>query len=181
MRIELIKNYLPLTTCQQLSQITQYGRDNNLMTLGFNTSLRYTSRIKPELYTYPQIVFDLAAQVRQYCGVSTYPVEPTSGQDGIVTTHMPTNADIFKYKSGTVNGQAELWAFIVTQQPESGGNVLIDDVEYIANVGDLLVYATSNSYTYTTPVLGTTPRICWSFGNLVPSDAWESGQIIVGG
>jgi hypothetical protein len=181
MRIVTVKNYLSPEQCSQLTELTKYGYDNNMMTLGNRTTLRYTSRLDTTLYTYPQSVFDIAAQVRTYCGVSTYPVISGQGSDGIVTTYMPTGADIFSYQAPLIEGQGQLWSFVVTQQTEAGGVTQINGVDYPVDQGDLLVYLTSNNTQYTTPVTGNTTRICWSFGNLVPTDAWESGQIVVGG
>lgn len=182
MRYEIAPNFLTLDECAQLNQVTQYGLDNNLMTLGAFTTLRYTSRLDPSLYTYPQGVLDLGARVRAYCGMSSYPVITGQGGDGIVTNYMPTNADIFSYKAGTNDsGAGQLWAFIVTQASETGGVQQINGIEYPVNVGDLYCYMTSNNYQYTTAVLGATPRICWMFGNWVPSDDWENGTIIFGG
>lgn len=181
MRIVTVENYLSPEQCAQLSAVTQYGHDHNQMTLGTNTTLRYTSRIDTSLYTYPQYVLDIAAQVRAYCGVAAYPIVDGQGGDGIVTTYMPTGADIFRYHGYLIEGQGQLWSFIVTQPTESGGVTQINGVDYPVGQGDLLVYLTSNNTQYTTPVTGGTTRICWSFGNLVPTDAWESGQIVVGG
>lgn len=181
MRVVTVKNYLTPTQCSDLSGLTQYGYDHNMMTLGMFTNLRYTSRIDPSLYTYPQSVFDIAAQIRAYCGVANYPVVPNQGSDGIVTTYMPTGADIFSYQAPLVNGQGQLWMYVITQQTEAGGVTQINGVDYPLDQGDLLVYLTSNNTQYVTPVTGATTRICWTFGNIVPTDAWESGQIIVGG
>jgi len=180
MRIEIRRNYLSQEQCTQLTALTQEGHDNNMMTLGINTTSRYTSRLNTTLYTYPQVVFDIAAQTRAYCGVTGYPIVSNQGTDGIVTTYMPTGADIFSYQAPLLEDQGQLWSFIVTQQTEAGGVTQINGVDYSVNQGDLLVYLTSNNAQYTTPVTGNTSRICWSFGNLVPTDAWESGVIEVG-
>lgn len=185
MRIVTVENYLTPEQCAQLSAVTQYGHDNNQMTLGKYTELRYTSRIDTSLYTYPQSVLDIATQVRAYCGVASYPIISGQGSDGIVTTYMPTGADIFSYQATgeTIEGQlqGQLWSFVITQPTESGGVTQINGVDYPVGQGDLLVYLTSNNTQYTTPVTGGTTRICWSFGNYVPTEAWESGQIVVGG
>lgn len=181
MRIVVVSNYLSVADCDYLTSLTNYGHTNNLMTLGVNTLLRYTSRVRPDLYTYPQRVLDIAAQIRTYCGVTNYPVIPDQGQDGIVTTYMPTGADIFSYQANLIQNQGQLWAYIITQQTESGGVTQINGVDYALNQGDLLCYLTSNNTQYVTPVAGATTRICWTFGNLVPTDAWESGEIVVGG
>ena len=181
MRIVTVENYLTPEQCAQLSAVTQYGYDNNQMTRGLNTTLRYTSRLDTSLYTYPQSVFDIATQVRAYCGVASYPVDSGQGSDGIVTTYMPTGADIFSYQANLIEGQGQLWSFVITQPTEFGGVTQINGVDYPVDQGDLLVYLTSNNTQYTTPVTGGTTRICWSFGNLVPTEAWESGQIVVGG
>ena len=181
MRIVTVENYLTPEQCAQLSAITQYGHDNNQMTLGINTTLRYTSRLDTSLYTYPQSVLDTATQIRAYCGVASYPIVSGQGSDGIVTTYMPTGADIFSYQAPLIEGQGQLWSFVITQPTGSGGVTQINGVDYPVGQGDLLVYLTSNNTQYTTPVTGSTTRICWSFGNLVPTEAWESGQIVVGG
>jgi hypothetical protein len=183
MRYEIARNFLTPEECAQLNQVTQYGYDNNMMTLGVNTTLRYTSRINPSLYTYPQGVLDLSARVRAYCGVTNYPIAAGQGQDATVCNYMPTGADIYNYKaySDSETGAAQLWAFIVTQASEEGGVQQINDVDYPVNPGDLYCYLTSENFQYTTPVLGVTPRICWMFGSWVPPADWENGTIIFGG
>jgi hypothetical protein len=183
MRFESTKNYLTPEECAQLNGVTQYGYDNGQMTLGVRTTLRYTSRIDPELYTYPQGVFDLATRVRAYCGVANYPVINNQGATGIVTNYMPTNADIFPYQAwqNPTDNAAQFWAFIVTQAPESGGVLQINGYEYPVEAGELFCYLTSEVRQYTTPVFGPTTRICWMFGNWVPAQDWENGTIIYGG
>lgn len=189
MRIESAKNFLTPAECAQLNGVTQYGYDNGMMTLGLNTTLRYTSRLDPSLYTYPQGVFDLATRVRTYCGVMAYPTIASQGpgqnqgQDGIVTNYMPTGADIFNYqayKEPNTN-DSQLWAFIVTQASEGGGVVRINSIDYPVDVGELYCYLTSDNTQYVTPVTGPTTRICWMFGNWVPAIDWENGTIIFGG
>lgn len=183
MRFESTKNFLTPEECAQLNNVTQYGYDNGMMTLGINTTLRYTSRIDTSLYTYPQGVLDLAARVRSYCGVSNYPIIYGQGSDAIVTNYMPTDADIFSYRAFTnpEDGAAQFWAFIVTQAPESGGVLQINSVNYPVDAGELFCYLTSEVTQYTTPVVGPTTRICWMFGNWVPAADWENGTIIYGG
>lgn len=183
MRYEIASSFLTPEECAQLNGVTQYGYDNGQMTLGVNTTLRYTSRIDTTLYNYPQGVLDLAARVRAYCGVANYPIISGQGSDAIVTNYMPTGADIFAYKAsqGPGTNSAQLWAFIVTQASESGGVQQINGIEYPVNVGDLYCYLTSENNQYTTAVLGATPRICWMFGNWVPAADWENGTIIFGG
>jgi hypothetical protein len=183
MRFESTKNYLTPSECSQLNGVTQYGYDNGQMTLGLNTTLRYTSRIDTALYTYPQGVLDLAARVRAYCGVTNYPIITGQGSDAIVTTYMPTGADVFLYDGfyNPADGSAQLWAFVVTQESESGGVLQINGTDYPVEVGELYCYLTSGNQQYTTPITGATTRICWMFGNWVPQADWENGTIIFGG
>lgn len=182
MRFESAKNFLTPDECAQLNGVTQYGYDNGQMTLGVNTTLRYTSRLDKTLYNYPQGVFDLATRVRSYCGVSAYPIIDGQGTDAIVTNYMPTGADIFPYAAlRNTNGDAQLWAFIVTQVPEGGGVLQINGVDKPVDAGELFCYLTSEVAQYTTPVTGVTTRICWMFGNWVPAADWENGTIIFGG
>ena len=183
MRFESTKNYLTPSECSQLNGVTQYGYDNGQMTLGLNTELRYTSRLNTSLYTYPKGVLDLATRVRVYCGVSAYPIITGQGSDAIVTNYMPTGADIFSYQGYTnpVDGAGQFWAFVVTQAPEGGGVLQLDGIDYPVDVGELFCYMTSSTTQYTTPVTGATTRICWMFGNWVPTSDWENGVIVYGG
>lgn len=181
MRFESVKNFLTPQECADLNGVTQYGHDNAQMTLGAHTSLRYTSRIDTTLYTYPQGIFDLANRVRAYCGVSNYPILENQGSHGIVTTYMPTGADVFSYQAPVVGEQGQLWAFIVTQASESGGVLQLNGVDYLVDAGELYCYMTSSTTQYMTPVTGPTTKITWMFGNSVPTNDWENGTIIFGG
>lgn len=183
MRFESTKNYLTPEECAQLNSVTQYGYDNGQMTLGINTELRYTSRLNTSLYTYPQGVLDLATRIRTYCGVASYPIITGQGTDAIVTNYMLTNADIFSYQAqqNPNTGAAQFWAFVVTQASDGGAILQLNGVDYPVEVGELYCYLTSEVNQYTTHLTGTTPRICWMFGNWVPAADWENGTIVYGG
>ena len=79
MRIETRKNFLTPEECAQLNDLTDYGVANNLMTLGNQTTVRYTSRLDSDLYQYPQWVLDLSVRIRSFCGVADYPIVDVGG------------------------------------------------------------------------------------------------------
>jgi hypothetical protein len=180
MRIETRKNFLTPEECAQLSALTDYGVANNLMTLGGNTTVRYTSRLYPDLYQYPQWVLDIATRVRAFCGVTNYPVIGDQGRNGIVTNYTPPTGDVFAHVDArSSTGMAALRCNIVTRQADAGGVLYIGGQEVPLEVGELHCYLVSEYEHYVTPVEGSTTRVNWIFGAYVPAEAWESGQIVV--
>lgn len=182
MRIVVVKNYLPPSTCAELTALTNYAKANNYLTLGIYTTVRYTSRLHPELYNYPQWVLDLSTQIRTYCGVANYPIISGYGKDGIVTNYIPQTGDILVHKDArSEDGLAALRCNVVTQQAELGGVLYVGGQEVPLEAGDLHCYLVSEYEHYVTAVQGNTVRINWIFGAYVPAEAWESGEIVVGG
>jgi len=181
MRIETRKNFLTLDECARLSALTDYGVANNLMTLGKDTTVRYTSRFNPELYQYPQWVLDIAARVRAYCGVTEYPIIDDQGRNGIVTNYIPPTGDVFAHTDvKSPNGMSALRCNIVTRQADAGGVLYVGGQPLPLEVGELHCYLVSEYEHHVTPVEGSTIRVNWMFGAYVPAEAWESGQIKVG-
>jgi hypothetical protein len=182
MRIEVIKNYLTPEECLQLTDLTDYGKANNLLTLGTQTTVRYTSRIHPELYQYPQFVNDISNRIREYCGVSSYPLILGQGRNGIVTNYTPPTGDVKAHTDArSDDGLAALRCNVVTRQADAGGVLFIGGQEIPLGAGDLHCYLVSEYEHYVTVVTGITVRVNWIFGAYVPAEAWESGQIVVGG
>lgn len=182
MRIEVIKNFLTPDECAQLTSLTDYGKANNLLTLGWDTEVRYTSRLYPDLYQYPQSVINLSERIRAYCGVSSYPLILGQGRNGIVTNYTPPTGDVFAHTDGrSEDGMSALRCNVVTRQADAGGVLFIGGQEVPLEAGDLHCYLVSEYEHYVTVVEGNTVRVNWIFGAYVPKDAWESGQIIVGG
>jgi hypothetical protein len=182
MRIEVVRNFLTSAECNQLTALTEYGKTNNLLTLGAKTEVRYTSRLDPDLYQYPQSVIDISNRVRAYCGVSNYPLIFEQGRNGIVTNYTPPTGDVSVHTdSRSPDGLAALRCNVVTRQADLGGVLFIGGQEVPLAAGDLHCYLVSEYEHYVTPVEGNTVRVNWIFGAYVPAEAWESGQIVVGG
>jgi hypothetical protein len=182
MRIVVIKNYLTPEECAQLTDLTDYGKANNLLTLGGETDVRYTSRLNPDLYQYPQSVIDMSNKIRAYCGVSSYPLILDQGRNGIVTNYTPPTGDVKVHTDrGSTDGLAALRCNVVTRQADAGGVLFIGGQEVPLEAGDLHCYLVSEYAHYVTVVQGNTIRVNWIFGAYVPAEAWESGQIVVGG
>lgn len=182
MRIVVVKNYLSPSVCADLTALTVYGKVNNYLTLGGNTTVRYTSRLHPELYEYPQWVLDLSTQIRTYCGVANYSIISGQGKNGIVTNYTPPTGDVAVHRDAqSADGLAALRCNVVTQQADLGGVLYIGGQEVPLNAGDLHCYLVSEYDHYVTEVQGNTVRINWIFGAYVPANAWESGEIVVGG
>jgi hypothetical protein len=182
MRIVTVENYLTPEQCAQLTDLTQYGYDNNLLTIGLKTVVRHTSRLDSDLYQYPQWVLDLSNQIRTYCGVSSYPIIDGQGRNGIITNYTPPTGDVFAHTDvRSPEGLAALRCNVVTRQADSGGVLFVGGQEVPLKAGDLHCYLVSEYEHYVTAVAGNTTRVNWIFGAYVPAEAWESGQIVVGG
>lgn len=182
MRIEIVKNFLTPAECSDLTALTDYGKANNLLTLGMETSVRYTSRLYPDLYQYPQSVLDMSNRIRAYCGVSSYPLILEQGRNGIVTNYTPPTGSVFAHTdTRSSDGLAALRCNVVTRQADAGGVLFIGGQEILLEAGDLHCYLVSEYEHYVTEVQGSTVRVNWMFGAYVPAEAWESGQIVVGG
>ena len=188
MRVEIIKNFLSKTECEQLNAWVRLGVEKKWLDVGGITTgvstthiqKRLTSRAYGHRYQYPQLVKDISNKIRNKVGVSSYPLIEGHGRDGVVVSCTFNGGDVHSHKDPKSDlGFSALRCNIMTQAPEAGAKLFLEGQEIKYGVGDLHCYLASNFEHYVTTIEGNTPRILWMFGAYVPADDWESKKIKV--
>lgn len=184
MRVDVIKGFLPEADCIELNAWTEHAAKNGLLSTGLTrnglTNNRLTSRLNSFKYVYPQLVIDTSNKVREFVGVSEYPLITGHGRDGVVVSYTTNGGDVYKHRdpsSQTDPNLGTLRCNILTQKPEAGGELYVEGRKIELEVGDLHCYMVSKYHHWATPVVGNTARIMWMFGAHVPEQAWEYNLI----
>lgn len=184
MRVEIVKNFLTAVECAQLNAWVDSVEGSAAFSNGVTdyvhrTDKRKTTRMSGNTYVYPQFVLDLANRVREFCGVSAYPIiGGDHGRDGIVVSHTFPGGDVYAHRDPRVNPLlAALRCNIMSRGVDAGGILYIEDQAHDIGVGDLHCYLVSEHTHRVTRVEGNLSRVMWMFGAQVPADAWNSGQI----
>lgn len=185
MRVEIVKDFLLPEECLLLNQWALLGVHNEWLSTGVTafgiTNSRLTSRFYGKRFITPVEVLRISERVRDFCGVSSYPLILGHGRDGIVVSYTKPGGDVYKHRDPTsIEGTPTLRCNIMTQGADAGGALYIDGKKIEIGVGDLHCYLVSEHEHWVEPVEGKTPRIMWMFGAHVPAEDWNSGKIIVG-
>lgn len=185
MRLEILKNF---ATPEEITALNTWVLEGvNAGWLGAGSAAdgtriqtRLTTRFYADKFEYSPEVLAVANRVRQVTGISEYPIIDGHGKNGVVVSYTLPGGSVDKHKDPKASdGSATLRCNIITQVPENGGVLYIDNQEVPLEVGDLHCYLVSEHEHYVTTVGGSTPRILWMFGAHVPADDWNSGKIKV--
>ena len=184
MRIDIYPKFITQEEISALNAWAELGVKNKWLDTGLSRGTsctnRLTSRFYGYRYEYPPLVHSISARIRAFIGVSNYPLIVGHGRDGVVVSYTMNGGDVYKHKDPKrAEGLATLRCNILTQAPESGCQLYVDDQPVNFNVGDLHCYLVSEHEHWATSVEGNTPRIMWMFGAHVPAEDWNSGEIKV--
>jgi len=185
MRIERIKNFFTSAECTELNAWVDEGVSKKWLDFGISRGepgyiTRVTSRLYADRFEHPQFILDLSARVREFCGVSEYPLVTGHGRDGIVVSCTFPGGDVYAHKDPCgLNGLAVLRCNVMTRAADAGCVLHVDDQPIDIEVGELHCYLVSEHTHFATPVQGNTSRVMWMFGAEVPSKDWNGGKIKV--
>jgi hypothetical protein len=184
MRLEITFNFITQDECNLLNAWVYEGVDKGWLDSGIctgrTTTKRLTSRLYGHRFNYPKEVIELATRIRQFVGVSDYPVIQEHGKNGVVVSYIKPGGDVYKHKDPKHLGLLALRCNIMTQTAEEGGELFVNGNKVPIKTGDLHCYLASDFEHYVTEVKGDTPRILWMFGAYVPKEHWENGEIKYG-
>lgn len=185
MRIERHKNFLSLEECSALNAWVDKGVQNKWFDFGvFKGSPvpeRMTTRRSGDRFEYPQIVLDVSARIRAFCGVDSYEAIEDQGKNGIVVSCTFSGTGIHEHlDASSKTGLATLRCNVMTRAADIGGALHVGKQLVDIEAGELHCYLASEFEHYVSKVEGETPRILWMFGAHVPAKDWESGAIKVG-
>ena len=184
MRIDIYPNFATQDEIIALNQWAKLGVENKWIDAGIDKtgfiSTRLTSRMYGTRFEYPQVVRDLSNKIRDFVGVSSYPLIEGHGRDGVVVSYTLPGGSIYKHKDPkSSSGAATLRCNILTQKADYGCQLYVDGQPINFEVGDLHCYLVSEHDHWSTTVEGNTPRIMWMFGAHVDANDWNTGKIKV--
>lgn len=184
MRIEIAKAFLSLEECGVLNDWVNIGISESWLdrgSTGFNKTLyrtRLTSRFYGHRFITPPEVLKISEKVRRFVGVDAYPLAVGHGKDGVVVSCTFSGGDVYKHVDPpSYQNLATLRCNVMTQKPEVGGILYVEDRPVPLDAGDLHCYLVTEHSHHVTTVGGDTPRILWMFGACVPKEDWNSNRI----
>lgn len=190
MRIEIVKNFIDHTLCEQMNEWVDLGVQNKWLDQGISRNSgqnfhkvdkRVTSRLYADRYAYPDFVLELSDRIRKFCGIQDYPLIEGHGRNGIVVSCTFPGGDVYRhrdpYSGFPTRDKSTLRCNIMTRDSDSGGVLFVGGSQVDIEVGDLHCYLVSDFEHYVTEVQGNTSRVLWMFGAHVPFDDWEDKKI----
>jgi hypothetical protein len=174
--ILVFPNFLSKVECNRLNEIALQGVEEGWVGPGISRgswgySGRYTSRMYMKNQKYPQDVIDISNKIRKFMNIDHYPIIDGHGSDGVVVSVTFNGGDVHSHRDPrSSNGDICYRCNVMTQEPDEGGILYVDDQPVNINVGDLHCYYASEQTHYVTEVKGSTPRILWMFGAYRPPE-----------
>lgn len=180
MRLEIIRGFFTPEQCKRFNDWAYEGVDRGWLAggidAGIRTKSRFTTRMAPSAFKYPEFILDASRRIRDFCGVAHLPLID-SRHDGIVVSFTKHSGDVFEHTDPALIGTAFLRCNVMTSKPERGGKLFVEGRLAEIEEGDLHCYLASEHRHRVSIVLGNTPRILWMFGAAVKADDWNTRKI----
>ena len=168
--VQIFKNFLTEEECKILTEIAITGVQEKWIGPGlsrgkFNYQKRYTSRMHMYGKKYPSYVIGISNKIREFMNIDQYPLIINHGSEGVVVSVTFNGGDVYEHcDPRSDKGWTTFRCNVMTQAPEDGGKLYIEDELIDLKVGDLHCYYASEQKHYVTEVEGNTPRVLWMFG-----------------
>jgi len=172
MAVTIFPKFITAEECAILNLWTEYALNNNMLGKGINeygkagAHNRYSSRAYTKRFeNYPDLAYSLYDRISNYLGLEGLAKSVNNGgKDSIIVNCTLTSGDVFKHVDAMEPNGHLLRCNILTQAPESGGELYVNDNKVDIQVGDLHCYLVTKYQHTATTVQGNTKRILWMFG-----------------
>lgn len=177
MNVIRIKQFVTPAQCDELNAWVGQAVQNKWLDLGMTqgTKLVYKDRLTTRAYgnrfEYPQIVYDIFAQITEKLGLHDLPKSVTGGgRNGVVVSCTYSGGDVFSHIDPPEGDRHLLRCNVLSQKAEDGGKLYVGKEHVDIEAGELHCYLPSIVTHHVTPVQGQTPRIMWMFGYQITAD-----------
>ena len=141
---------------------------------------RYSSTIFPDKFDkYPDLIYDIKNRIISFLNLENLKESEMNGGKGknsIISLVIQPGGDMFAHRDiMEPNGNHLLRCNIMTQVPEDGGELFVDDRDGVKQkinlgAGDLHCYMVTKYEHYSSTVKGNKNRILWMIGFQMPVD-----------
>ena len=166
-----MKQFVTPAQCSELNAWVDHAVQNKWLDLGMRQGLgwsnknRLTTRAYGDRFEYPQIVYDVFAQITEALGLHDLPKSVVGGgRNGVVVSCTYAGGDVFSHIDPPEGDRHLLRCNILSQEAEEGAELYIGDKHIDVEAGELHCYLPSAVTHRVTTVQGQTPRILWMFG-----------------
>lgn len=131
---------------------------------------RKTTRGSKEInYVFPSVIHKTYDNIKQKLDIDKFMFHP-NGNEGIVCSISEKNGFLRTHKDPKITNHESLHLLIKTSGDEIGGNIIVNDTEYVINVGDCLSFFASINEHSVTEYNGEDPRITWFCSVQIPKE-----------
>ena len=172
MSVTIFPKFITQQECEDLNVWTEKAYVNDWLGKGIDSKgkpgadNRYSTRAYPNRFgKYPDLAYSLYDRISTYLGLEGLAKSVANGgKDSIVVNCTLSGGDVFKHVDFMEPNGHLLRCNILTQAPESGGELYVNDNKVDIQVGDLHCYLVTKYQHTATEVQGNSKRILWMFG-----------------
>jgi hypothetical protein len=165
------KHFVTSTQCNELNAWVDQAVQNKWLDKGMSRGsgwtykYRLTTRAYGDRFEYPQVVYDVFAQITEALGLHDLSKSVSGGgRNGVVVSCTYSGGDVYPHKDPMEGECHVLRCNIMSRAADSGAKLYIDNEHVDIEVGELHCYLPSTMPHYVTKVEGQTSRILWMFG-----------------
>lgn len=178
------KNFVTSTQCNELNTWVDQAVQNKWLDAGISRGSgwsykdRLTTRAYGDRFEYPQVVYNVFAQITEALGLHDLSKSVSGGgRNGVVVSCTYSGGDVYPHKDPMEGECHVLRCNIMSQKAEEGAELYIGDEHIDIETGELHCYLPSALLHYVTPVQGQTPRIMWMFGYQITPERFTQIEV----
>jgi hypothetical protein len=178
MAVLIFKNFLDVSSCNQLNDWVDLGVENKWLSFG-NSEGRVTTRNYGEKFEYPNIAYEVFDKITNKLSLQDLSKSVIGkGKNGIVASCTFPKGNLYVHTDPKEGELEVLRCNIMTRSAESGGELYVGGNKIDINVGDLHCYLASTVEHYITEVKGKTSRVMWMFGYQCSQERFNKLNIV---
>lgn len=170
--VVVLKNVIDSESCKILNDWVLMNKDNQFfknskVELG---EKRKTTRGSREVnFVFPKLIYETYESIKEKLKIDRFMFHP-NGNEGIVCSISEKNGFLKPHKDPKIKNYESLHLLIKTSGEKDGGNIIINNEEYIINEGDCLTFFASINEHSVTEYNGEKPRITWFCSIQIPKE-----------
>jgi len=179
--VTVIPNFITPQECAELNMWVEKATELKWMDYGITTDRTvYKNRVTTRFYgnrfeKYPDLAYDIYKRIPIALNMPDLPISTnTSGKHGIVVNNTFPGGDVYEHLDPKEGELELLRCNIITQMPETGGELTVANKVYDVKCGDLHCYLPSKHRHKVGTVFGNHSRILWMFGFKISDKDWEN-------